>query len=150
MIRDPKPMADTAKNLAAAKNVVKPFTRDYEASRVDDDSVAEPRTFAERLALLGRLAGSESALARMCGLGRATLSSAARADGGRIQTARLLRETIGVDLNWLICGDGSPGELHFPKSTSEAIADRVRRPVRPRTSGRQRAQQTTRPPKNHR
>jgi hypothetical protein len=138
-MRSPKPVFATAKFLADAKDRVNSFARDCVPGPSDDGDVGKPETFADRLRILSRLAGSDSKLAAMCGLGRATLSTAIREDGGRIMTARLLREHINVDLNWLICGDGDPGDLRFPTSTAESIAERVKPPRRPKHSGRHKA-----------
>jgi hypothetical protein len=77
----------------------------------------------------GEASASEFSL--RCGLSRATISSAIRNKSCAASTLKILHELAGVDLHWLICGEGTPGDLRLPDTPAASIAERTKRPARP-------------------
>lgn len=112
--------------------MVKHLDGDYRLSRPDDASV-DLTTFGGRLEWLVLRAGSGRpgddggrAAARALGLAEATINSSIKANSASFRTLSLLHRITGINLNWLICGDGEHGEFHWP-TPAESVKERTRR-----------------------
>jgi hypothetical protein len=155
-MRSPRVPSDTAKCIAAAKDVVNAFGGDYVRRRAEDglmgtnDFRGRLQTVVEMLAPKVRGDASASEFSLRCGLSRATISSAIRNQSCAASTLKILHELAGVDLHWLICGEGAPGNLRLPDTAARSIAERTKRPTRPEVAVREKpSKPPTRASKKH-
>jgi hypothetical protein len=75
-----------------------------------------PKTFSGRIRRLTEvLRVSITTLSVEAGLSPSGLSGAMRAEGCTMATLAALHERTGVDLNWLVCGDGDMGLVVLQK-----------------------------------
>lgn len=126
-MRSPRPMRATTDVVVTTASVVKRNRDDASRMRGED---ADVDTFGKRLQWLSGFSGSETAFALACGLTHSAISTAIRKDSASMETVRRIHEVTGVDLTWLICGEGSPGTVRAPRTAAEGIAERTRRPSR--------------------
>lgn len=106
---------DTAKHLAATNCLVKNNDGGYVLSRVQNERVELLDTFSKRLEWLVKpIGGSEAA--RVLGLARATINTAIKKGSTSLDTLERLHRIAGVDLHWLVSGEGSPGPISWPPS----------------------------------
>jgi hypothetical protein len=118
------------KHLVATRSLVKQNASDYVRRHVEDVAVD---TFSERLSWVvkplstgpGDDGGSEAA--RRLGLSRAAINSAIKSGSASFATLRSLRELTGVNLNWLVCGQERPGDVHWPANVTESVKQRTRK-----------------------
>lgn len=84
------------------------------------------KTFKERLRDVISKAPSGRRAAELLDLAPATFNNAINLDKTlATETFALLHDVVGVNLNWLICGDGPTGNIEWPK---DPIARTRRRP----------------------
>lgn len=123
-------VSSTATTVAAATRVVKPETDDGRLRGGHDAGSVEQKDFWGRLAHVVNLAKSKRQAAAVLGLSHASLANVIRLKRKvDFDTLVLLHQKTGVNLNWLLTGVGSTGDIKWPETDTEQAQRRTRRRI---------------------